>query len=79
MSNLVKLTNEQKCDISNSLKMWANYIETGDVVLTAEDAQNIDKKVRALNTEQMKRVVELRALVDSIYKSIYGSRVHDCD
>ena len=68
----MKLTIEQKNDIKCSLQMWANYIETGDVVLTAEDAARIKKPVRALHPEQMKRIVELRELADRIYQSIYG-------
>ena len=60
---------EQKSDIANSLRMWANYIETRDVVLSATDAQQIGRFIAALNTEQMKRVVQLRELADEVYES----------
>lgn len=68
MPNQIKLTNQEKLDISNALQMWANYIETGDVVLSAKDAENMGKKVKALCVEQMKKIVELRELVDKVLR-----------
>ena len=68
MINQIKLTRQEKQDISWALSMWANYIETGDVVLSAKDAENMGKKVNALGVEQMKKVVELRELVDKVLR-----------
>lgn len=46
--------------------MWANYIETGDVTLCAKDAEMVGEKVKALNTDQMEMVLELRKLSDGL-------------
>jgi len=56
--------------------MWANYIETRDVVLSATDAQKMGKFIVALHPEQMKRVVELRELADKIDQSIVDISRH---
>ena len=46
--------------------MWSNYIQTQDVILTAQDAEKMGKKVRALNTDQMKKIVELEELKQKV-------------
>lgn len=48
--------------IHTALQMWANYIETGNVALTAKDAQNASKPFKALDLHQMKLVIRLREL-----------------
>lgn len=48
--------------IQHALYMWANYIETGDVVLSATDADTIGQAPKALDTHQMKMVIRLREL-----------------
>jgi hypothetical protein len=68
MNKDVKLTVEEKNQASCGLQMWANWIETGDVILSATDAENMGKKVLALKVEQMKTVIELRELADKILR-----------
>jgi hypothetical protein len=48
--------------IQNALQMWANYIETGTVMLTAKDAEKAKKPFKSLDLHQMKLVVRLRDL-----------------
>lgn len=45
-----------------ALTLWANYIETGNVVLDAQTAQKRGEKVNALDISQMKMVIRLREL-----------------
>lgn len=52
--------------IWNSLKMWANYIETGDVCVSVCDAELMDRKVKPLTLEQKKFVVRILELADDI-------------
>ena len=47
---------------SFALNMWVNYIETGDVNLSAVDAKQMDESFNALTAEQMEFVVRLRRL-----------------
>lgn len=49
--------------------MWSNFIETGDILLSAIDAQNQKKPFKALNVDQMKVVIELKELADKITSS----------
>jgi hypothetical protein len=53
-------TDEQK--IFYALSMWANHIETGDIVLGAEDAIERGIKTKPLNEDQMRSVLRLREL-----------------
>lgn len=50
--------------IRNALHMWANYIETGNIALSAKDAQQANKPFKALDLPQMKLVVRLRELAE---------------
>ena len=50
--------------ICNALHLWANYIETRNVLLSAQDAQAQNKPFKALSTDQMKLVVRLRELAE---------------
>lgn len=50
--------------IAQALNMWANWIESGDVNLSAKDAHDMGKKVRALGPEGMERVLRLRRLAE---------------
>lgn len=59
-------TDEQK--IGYALNLWANYIETGNSLLCAEDAEKQGEKVRGLNLEQMKTVLQLRDLAAKAYR-----------
>lgn len=48
--------------VSCALSMWANYIQTGDVTLSPQDAKNrgCDDRVKVLSDEQMRFVLRLR-------------------
>lgn len=50
--------------ICNALQMWANHIETGNVVLSATDAKQARKPFKALDAHQMKLVIRLRELAE---------------
>lgn len=45
-----------------ALSNWANYIETGDVCMSAQDAQNCKRPFKALGMDQMAFVLRLRNL-----------------
>jgi hypothetical protein len=45
-----------------ALSNWANYIETGDVAMSAQDAQNCKRPFNALSQDQMTFVLRLRGL-----------------
>jgi hypothetical protein len=47
---------------ASAMNMWANYVETGDVNLSAQDAQNCKKPFRALDHHQMRMVLHFRDL-----------------
>lgn len=48
--------------ITRSLNMYANWLETGDVVLSKQDAINCNKKTKDLNQDQLTLVSRLRSL-----------------
>jgi hypothetical protein len=50
--------------IARALDMWANWIETGDVSLSGNDANAMRKKVRAVGKDGMKLVLRLRQLAE---------------
>ena len=52
--------------INYALNLWANYIETGNVITSAKDVQAMHKPVKALDLDAMKLVVRLREMADSI-------------
>lgn len=60
MSHLNQMTDNEL--IAQALTMWANYIETRDVNLCAQDLQNMKKPVKALDEGQMESVLRLRKL-----------------
>jgi len=45
-----------------ALNMWANFVETGDVILSAKDAIQQGKMPRALELNQQKLVIRIREL-----------------
>ena len=46
--------------IARALHMWANYIETGTVIMSAADAINQKKPLHPLTLDQQKFVIRLR-------------------
>jgi hypothetical protein len=57
--------------ISQALSMWANWIETGDISLSAIDASNMKKPFNALDSYQYEIIVRLRALSANILNENY--------
>lgn len=55
-------TNEEKA--AYALDLWANYIETGNLLISAKDAEKQKKsiKIKELNIDQMKIVISIREL-----------------
>ncbi|WP_156675975.1 hypothetical protein [Pseudomonas sp. Leaf58] len=51
-----------------AVAMWANYIETGDVSISARDAQNAKLSFKALTTEQSRTVLRFRDLSASLLR-----------
>lgn len=52
--------------IKRALGHWANHIETGNVVLSAQDAARTGERHEALSLDQMKLVIRLRELAEGI-------------
>ena len=48
--------------IAHALDMWANYIESGDPVLSAKDKHDMGYTLQPLDTDQMKLIIRLRDL-----------------
>lgn len=76
---MITLDDKEKEMIVISLNMRRNYIETGDISVSAKDLSNMDTsylrlrgkepKVNALSTEQMQLIINMENLI----KRIYGS------
>lgn len=58
--------------LAHALLMWINYIETGDVVMSRNDAIESQKfkSIKSLTDEQMKFVLRLKALREN---QMFGS------
>ncbi len=54
--------------IQFALGLWTNYIETGNISLSAQDAQDQGSKFNALSIEQMKLIVRIKTLQEDIRK-----------
>lgn len=50
--------------IAHSLRMWANYVETGNVAMSASDAANVGKSPQRLSEGQVAFVGRLRRLAN---------------
>jgi hypothetical protein len=55
-----KLSNRQL--IAQAVDFWANHIETGDMTLSAVEAQHRKKPFNALEKSQMQLVLRLRKI-----------------
>lgn len=54
--------------IYRALSMWANYVETGDVVMSAKDAERCKmmNKIKTLDTDQMRMLLEIKDLAGEV-------------
>lgn len=64
------LTAEEKDMIYTGLCMRKNYIETGDALMSAVDAKNMEqeKRIRVLNPDQMRLIVKTEEIAKKIFK-----------
>ena len=56
--------------VYRSLTMYANWIETGDVLLSAVDAAGRKMPFKALDVDQMGMVVRLRRMADVVLRDV---------
>ena len=73
----MNLTSEEREDIVVSLNMRCNYIETGDISLSAADvAERLKSRdtmfkeryeIKALSLDQMKVIIRMKELVMKLY------------
>jgi hypothetical protein len=52
--------------VKQSLHMWANYIETGDVTVSSADLHNMGKPTKYLDANQHLFVARLRSLASQV-------------
>ena len=64
----MKLTDEDKENISFSLEMWACYIETGHTGISATEAKSYGLVAKSLSDDQKELVIKLRKLSQRIIK-----------
>ena len=52
---------------AHALRMWANFIETGDLTISATDAINSGQRnmLKSLDIFQMKLIIRLREMADA--------------
>ena len=48
--------------ISHALNMWANYVETGNVSMSAKTAKEMNEEVNTLNSRKKELVDRMRKL-----------------
>jgi len=71
----MNLTAEEREDITISLNMRCNFIETGDTSLSAVDVQNMgdyapkDAKIKALHPSQMEAILRMKKLIQKLYNA----------
>lgn len=65
--DIEKMTDNQIA--AHAIRLWMNYIQTGDPCLSAEDAEHIGGKPKALSVEQMRGLVRM----DDVLKSFLTS------
>jgi hypothetical protein len=58
----MKMFEKENHTISYALNMWANYIETGDVTVSAQTAQKLKEPFNSLTEDQMEFIVKLRKM-----------------
>ena len=65
------LTHEEINDLVTAVGLWSNYIQTGNVVLSAADlaARHPDKRPKVLDEGQMRKVIALADLKAKLFKA----------
>lgn len=70
MIKVTQLDNEEREMIVVALGMRRNWIETGDVVLSAKDVEArkfSDHEIKALSTDQMRLIIRTEELIAKLY------------
>jgi hypothetical protein len=68
---MISLSDKEKGMILIALDMRRNYIETGDVTISAADITKFkrkDVKINALSTEQMQLIIDTEYLIKKLYQ-----------
>ena len=63
---LIEITGPESEQIYHALHMWANYIETGDVCLSLNDAITMEKKPKITDDYQKGVILQLRKLAGKV-------------
>lgn len=66
MAKTITLTPDQVSLVRNALQYWANYIETGDMTLSAIDMSRMGGNINPLNLDQMKQIIAMRELAEEV-------------
>ena len=65
----MELSKEERELITFSLYMRRNYIETGDALLSAQDAKNMrQEKIKVLSKDQYRLIAKIDDLIEKIEK-----------
>lgn len=67
---MVPMTGQEIADAIDALACQANIIETGNPAMSAQDAEAMGKKFKALDLDQMTKVVRLRQLRHNLLNMI---------
>lgn len=68
----MQLTSREFEMAAQALSFWANWIETGNITMSAKDAEAAKKPFKALDTHQMEKVLELRGLSQKMHYAQVG-------
>ena len=69
---MIELTSKEKEMIIIGLGMRRNYIETGNIAVSAADVEKMgdstNNKINALSTDQMQLIIDTEALIIKLFK-----------
>lgn len=49
-----------------ALQMYRNHLQTGDVFMSSQEAENVNAPVKALNPMAMRRVLRMEEMIDGL-------------
>ena len=73
----MQLTTKETEMTAQALGFWANWIETGNILMSAKDAEAAKRPFKALDAHQMEKVLELRKLSQKILHAQAGFNDED--
>jgi len=69
---MIDITSKEKEMIIIGLGMRRNYIETGNIAVSAADVEKMgdstNNKINALSTDQMQLIIDTEALITKLYQ-----------